>query len=199
MNGITYPPQALADPLVAAKAFVEQFTEQFTEEPVEQSIDPANAAGDRENGSPRIDWQWGDGVSPLADRLPSTTAIAIYRLTTEFVRNALRHANATRIEVSAAFVDGVAVVKIHDDGCGFDPRQVDSSSPHGLALAHHRAAAAGVQLEMKSSRESAGPAMRGTRVMLRTALPPSATAQTPVQPPPVQPPQSTDPAQQAPR
>ncbi len=191
MNGITYPPQALADPLVAAKAFVEQFSEQIP--------NPADIADARENDSPRIDWRWAEGTSPLANRLPPAPAIAIYRLTTEFVRNALRHANATRIEVSAALIDGVAVVKIHDDGCGFEPRDIDSSSSHGLALARRRAAAAEVRLEIESSRKSAPGAMPGTRVTLRTTLARSVSSQPQPDSPQPEFPQPTEPMQQAPR
>lgn len=155
MNGITYPPQALADPLAAAQAFVTQF-------------------GDfSEAVPPQVCWQWGDGPSPLANRLPSETAIAIYRLTTESVRNALRHASARRVQISAEFSKGVATVQIQDDGCGFHVDRVDFSSSHGLALSRRRAELAGIDMQLESSvasdRESYSDAIPGTQVTLRTA------------------------------
>ncbi len=123
MNGITHPPLALADPLAAAKAFLDQF---------------AHIAGDglaRVNEAVDVNWSWDGMNSPLADRLAPPTAIATYRLTIEFTRNALRHANASHIEVSAEIVGETAIVRITDDGCGFDPQGVDTTASHGLALA----------------------------------------------------------------
>lgn len=165
MNGITYPPQALADPLAAAQAFLTQFSDLSDEGVSLVDMPAADLAGS--GCSPKVHWQWGDGPSPLADRLPPVTAIAVYRLTTEFVRNALRHAGASRIEISAAYSDGVATVQIHDDGCGFDPREGEFSSPRGLALARHRAEAGGVELQLESQLASDHAAPTGTRVTLR--------------------------------
>lgn len=185
MNGITYPPQALADPLAAAQAFLTQFGNDS--EVVLPKLDvPAvgvpDASGPTEltstTGSTaarvaEVCWQWGDGPSPLANQLPPTTAIAIYRLTTECVRNALRHASASRVGISAEFFDGVATVQIQDDGCGFEVDEVDFSSSHGLALARRRAEAVGIDMQLEScdatSRHSDPSATSGTQVTLRTS------------------------------
>lgn len=161
MNEITYPPQALADPLVAAQGFLNQFADPSTD----------LSAGER---SPVICWQWGDGPSPLADQLSGMAAIAVYRLTTEFVRNALRHAGADRIEISASFASGVATIQIRDDGCGFPQSEVDFTSSHGLALARRRAEAAGIEMQLESSDHTSDPASpTGTRVTLRTTSAPT--------------------------
>lgn len=181
MNGIAYPPQALADPLAAAQAFATQFADAADPPSVSPPTEPSGVMR-----SPEVCWQWGNGPSPLANRLPGAAAIAVFRLTTEFVRNALRHAGASRIEISAAFLDGVATVQIQDDGCGFQLSEVDQTTAHGLALSRLRAEAGGVEMQIDSCDEShrishpASPA--GTRVTLRIAL--STSGQPPEQDPP---------------
>ncbi len=171
MNGITYPPLALADPLAAAKAFVEQ-------------VAMASEGGiTGHKAAPLVHWGWDDDRSPLAGQLPPTSAVAIYRLTCEFVRNSLRHAQAEHIEVSGSILEDAAVVCIQDDGVGFHPSDVDTSSSHGLALARRRAVAGNIELQIESSRKTEGASSRGTQVTLRTALSIEAPSPVPIQPP----------------
>ncbi|WP_186774727.1 sensor histidine kinase [Allorhodopirellula solitaria] len=169
MNGITYPPLALTDPLSAAKAFLDQFTGQSTGSGTAPSSDPPS--------SPLIHWRWTGNRSPLAGRLDEPSAIAIYRLTTEFVRNAAKHADAETIVISAVIDDELATVRIEDDGCGFDPEQLDSSTPHGLTLASHRAEAGGVEIQLESHQASQGQQPSGTQITLQTRLPGNAESQ----------------------
>ena len=47
---------------------------------------------------------------------------ALYRIVQEAVTNAVRHADAERVEIAISEADGVLQVRVADDGNGFDPR-----------------------------------------------------------------------------
>lgn len=159
MQGISYPPMAVEAPLHAAADFLEDVLDlsSMTSPPV-------------------ILWPW-DRVSQSdnADRptstaipaLPREVAIAIYRLTIEFVRNAVRHAGAQQIEVVFEQRAERATVQILDDGCGFDPQAVTTEHLHGLTLARYRAMAAGIEMEIESSPSPGADRATGTRITLR--------------------------------
>jgi signal transduction histidine kinase len=57
-------------------------------------------------------------VEGTARRLPANHELGLYRIAQEAITNALRHAQATRIEVKLCFGKNV-VLSIQDDGCGF--------------------------------------------------------------------------------
>lgn len=91
--------------------------------------------------------------------------LELFRIAQEAVRNALRHADARRIEVSLTAARSALVLEVVDDGSGFDPAAVDPRRL-GLVGMAERADAAGGEL-----RVSAAPG-RGTRV--RVAVPTAA-------------------------
>lgn len=64
-------------------------------------------------------FQW--SMDPSAEECDAGVAIVCYRIVVEAVRNAMRHANATQIEIDARRRDGDLVVTISDDGAGFNP------------------------------------------------------------------------------
>lgn len=93
---------------------------------------------------------------------------AVYRIAQEAMHNALRHAAATRIDVSMVAVDGTLVLEVRDDGAGFDPSTAPSSAAGsgrrlGLASMRERARAAGGRLDVTS-----GP---GTGTTVRLEVP----------------------------
>ena len=45
----------------------------------------------------------------------------LYRIVQEAVNNAVRHAEAQRIEIAVTEADGVILARVSDDGRGFDP------------------------------------------------------------------------------
>jgi signal transduction histidine kinase len=79
---------------------------------------------------------------------------AVYRIAQEAVHNALRHAGATRIDVSMVTNDATVVLEVRDDGAGFDPRSVASAAGAGrrlgLASMRERARAAGGKVAVAS-------------------------------------------------
>ncbi|GLW05221.1 hypothetical protein Misp01_03510 [Microtetraspora sp. NBRC 13810] len=58
---------------------------------------------------------------PLPD-LPAATEVAAYRIAQEALANALRHAGAERVEITARVTDGELVLRVGDDGHGLPPR-----------------------------------------------------------------------------
>nr|CTQ95778.1 sensor histidine kinase [Kibdelosporangium sp. MJ126-NF4] len=69
----------------------------------------------------RIDWQVRDSVT-----LPAVVAIALCRGAREALTNVVRHAGVDSAEVSVRDDDGVATVRIRDQGRGFDPARTTS-------------------------------------------------------------------------
>ncbi len=58
-------------------------------------------------------------VSPQAKDLPEEVSLCLYRVTQEALNNALRHAEAQRIDVALTVGDGAVDLVITDDGRGF--------------------------------------------------------------------------------
>jgi ligand-binding sensor domain-containing protein/signal transduction histidine kinase len=89
--------------------------------------------------------------------------IALYRIAQEALNNVVKHARASRVEVSLDRVpltpglsssleegraEGVRL-RIRDDGSGFDPNSV-SQERLGLGIMHERAASIGARIEIES-------------------------------------------------
>lgn len=92
----------------------------------------------------------------LPDGLPADVEAATYRIASEAVANALRHACARRAEVTASFVDGTLHLQVVDDGNGFG---ADVTAGVGLQSMHDRAAEIGGTLIVDST-PGAGTAVR---------------------------------------
>lgn len=70
------------------------------------------------------------------------TALALYRIAAEAVKNAVTHAHAQRIRISLSEPDGVIALRVSDDGCGFVP-QPPGDAVRGRDLMRSRAQTAG--------------------------------------------------------
>jgi signal transduction histidine kinase len=83
--------------------------------------------------------------------LPAPQEAAVLRVAQEALHNALRHAAPARVDV-ALFRRGLAtVLRVADDGAGFDPRAVRAAGRHlGLVSMRDRAAAVGGALTVES-------------------------------------------------
>jgi signal transduction histidine kinase len=92
-------------------------------------------------------------LSPSAD-------LTAFRLVQESLSNIAKHARAGAVTVTlgpAPGADGMAVVRVQDDGVGFDPVQTGRQAPgsHGLVGMRYRVQAEGGQLSI-TSRPGAG-------------------------------------------
>ena len=94
------------------------------------------------------------------DDLPDQTQRAVLRITQEAVHNAVRHGRPSRIDVHAARHDGEMVLRIRDDGEGFD-RPADTGRTMGLVSMRERAVTVGGRFELHSARGE------GTEIVVR--------------------------------
>ncbi|HEU0296376.1 MAG TPA: MEDS domain-containing protein [Anaerolineales bacterium] len=72
--------------------------------------------------------------------LPSDARIALFRAAQEAISNVLKHANATRLEVSLEGRDGRIRLRVEDDGQGFEPDAASQKEPQtwGLKIMRER-------------------------------------------------------------
>lgn len=66
--------------------------------------------------------RWDLKVDTGAARPPSAVEVTAFRIVQEATTNVLRHAGAGAVRVRIAAEDGELVVRVQDDGVGFDPR-----------------------------------------------------------------------------
>ncbi|MEU9502034.1 GAF domain-containing sensor histidine kinase [Streptomyces sp. NPDC048196] len=83
--------------------------------------------------------------------LPAAQEEAMLRVAQEALHNALRHSGAEHVEVSLSRAGQGALLRIADDGCGFDPGTVRRAGRHlGLVSMHDRAGGVGGTLTVQS-------------------------------------------------
>ena len=66
------------------------------------------------------------------DGVSEESVALVWRVAQEAVRNAVRHASPTAIDVSVARDYGLVVLEVHDDGVGFDPTRTNGRDRLGL-------------------------------------------------------------------
>ena len=103
------------------------------------------------------------GEIPAPEQLPPGAAQSILRIAQEAFANIARHARATEVQVSLCVEGDDCVLKIRDNGAGFNP---DARGLAGMGLANMRARAAerGGKFELRST------AGEGTRVLATIPL-----------------------------
>lgn len=106
-----------------------------------------------------------DGVESMAGLSASRKAV-LYRVTEEAVRNALRQAWASNIEIRVAAAAGRVSIDIVDDGISGDPSAVDAPG-RGLGLMRERLSLVGGECEVHSTTG------QGTRVSVRLPFAPT--------------------------
>ncbi|WP_432053874.1 GAF domain-containing sensor histidine kinase [Streptomyces sp. bgisy022] len=83
--------------------------------------------------------------------LPAAQEEAVLRVAQEALHNALRHADADRVDVTLERRGAGAVLRVTDDGGGFDPRLVRRAGRHlGLVSMRDRASGVGGSLGVTS-------------------------------------------------
>ncbi|MFZ5587152.1 MAG: PAS domain S-box protein [Thermodesulfobacteriota bacterium] len=100
----------------------------------------------------------------VADQIKGVSAIAAYRVAQEALTNVARHAEASRVEVSLSSDDGWLVLRVSDDGRGFDPDGHPGQDGWGVAGMRERAGLVGGHLSILSAPNA------GTTVELRLPL-----------------------------
>ncbi|WP_441249659.1 GAF domain-containing sensor histidine kinase [Kitasatospora sp. McL0602] len=85
--------------------------------------------------------------------LPPAQEAAVLRVAQEALHNALRHSGAEQVDVTLTGACGRgALLRVADDGRGFDPESVRRAGRHlGLVSMRDRAAAVGGRLQLESS------------------------------------------------
>ncbi|MCH0562570.1 MULTISPECIES: GAF domain-containing sensor histidine kinase [unclassified Streptomyces] len=83
--------------------------------------------------------------------LPAAQEEAMLRVAQEALHNALRHSGAEHVDVTLDRHGCGAVLRVADDGCGFDPRAVRHAGRHlGLVSMRDRASGVGGRLSVES-------------------------------------------------
>ncbi|MGW9402007.1 GAF domain-containing sensor histidine kinase [Streptomyces sp. NPDC055642] len=84
--------------------------------------------------------------------LPAAQEEAVLRVAQEALHNALRHSGGEHVDVTLDCRGGGAVLRVSDDGSGFDPRVVRSAGRHlGLVSMRDRASGVGGRLSVESA------------------------------------------------
>ncbi len=102
------------------------------------------------------------------DTLPSGIEVTLYRIAQEALTNVVRHAQAHNVQVALTQENRSILMKIQDDGCGFDPHLVTAVSEQrhlGLISMRERAAIAGGSLTLDTEPGT------GTSLLVRLPLP----------------------------
>ncbi|MFG2790668.1 GAF domain-containing sensor histidine kinase [Streptomyces sp. NPDC048419] len=84
--------------------------------------------------------------------LPTSQEEAVLRVAQEALHNALRHSGAERVDVTLARRGSAAVLRVADDGSGFDPKAIRRAGRHlGLVSMRDRAGGVGGTLTVESA------------------------------------------------
>lgn len=116
----------------------------------------------------RLEWRGVEVALDLAaaDALSATHRTVAFRVVQEAVANVMRHAEPSRVAISARTQDGRIILEVDDDGRGFEPgrlrRRIDDGHL-GLAAVKERAALVGGEVTIRSA--------EGRGTTLRLALP----------------------------
>ncbi|CAM5255876.1 two-component sensor histidine kinase [Streptomyces narbonensis] len=73
-------------------------------------------------------------VSGTPAELPTPYEVALLRIAQSALANTVRHASASRAEITLSFMDASVTLDVVDDGKGFDPGSVRQSSEGGFGL-----------------------------------------------------------------
>jgi signal transduction histidine kinase len=83
--------------------------------------------------------------------VPDQTVALVWRVAQETVRNAIRHARASRLDVDVRREDDLLVLEVGDDGTGFDTDADPDPSSFGLRGLASLVADAGGRLDVRSA------------------------------------------------
>jgi signal transduction histidine kinase len=107
-------------------------------------------------------------LADTVDTFDADTSIALYRIVQEALTNVLRHAKATRFELSLHTTDEAIELRMRDNGVGLPPTFNPAKLSHGLSGMRQRARALGGEVSWESAPR------QGTRIEVRIPLQPTA-------------------------
>jgi signal transduction histidine kinase len=87
----------------------------------------------------------------MAAELPSAHRVQLLQMAREALSNAARHSHATRMTIDLRVEDDTVILSVADDGVGFDPGEIRSTSHLGLTNLHERAASLGGSISIAST------------------------------------------------
>ncbi|HET6564956.1 MAG TPA: ATP-binding protein [Xanthomonadales bacterium] len=90
-------------------------------------------------------------ISPVNQAVPYDTSLAIFRIAQEALHNAVRHANATRIELSLVSDGNWLTLTVWDDGVGFETTREPEAVGLGMFSMRERASLVKGTLTVRSS------------------------------------------------
>ncbi|MDV5149232.1 sensor histidine kinase [Streptomyces sp. SBC-4] len=131
--------QAAQDNLAEARRFVRALSPPDLEHgslaaALERLCEPgtgSGAYGSHEPGAgPRVRFS----VSGTPAELPTPYEVALLRIAQSALANTVRHASASRAEITLSFMGASVTLDVVDDGKGFDPGSVRQSSEGGFGL-----------------------------------------------------------------
>jgi len=103
-------------------------------------------------------------AADLVGRLPPAVEEGLYRIAQEALNNALKHAHAHLITVSVTQQERMVVLRIGDDGAGFDPAAARERGGLGLKAMQERAAKLGGRVVVNSEPG------KGTQIVVEVIL-----------------------------
>ena len=87
----------------------------------------------------------------LASSIPTAHRVQLLQMTREALSNAARHARAQRTKIVMRVEDEAVILRVEDDGMGFDTKAAVSAGHLGLANLHDRAAGFGATVTIEST------------------------------------------------
>lgn len=105
-------------------------------------------------------------IDDTVESIDADTSIALYRIVQEALTNVLRHAKATRFELSLHKTGEGIELQMRDNGIGLPPTFNPAKLSHGLSGMRQRARALGGELSWESAPR------QGTRIAVRIPLQP---------------------------
>lgn len=93
------------------------------------------------------------GEEEVVAGLPAINGMALFHIFQEALANIARHANATKVNVRVWRVDQRVMLRVSDDGVGFDSARMEQRIGHGLANMQTRAQNANGGIEIISIRK----------------------------------------------
>ena len=89
-------------------------------------------------------------ISGEVGELPMLVCVSMVRILQEALNNAAKHASATRIEVVATFEENSVMLRVTDNGAGFDARLFSRKRGFGLSTMRERAERTGGTCKINS-------------------------------------------------